>query len=216
MTDDNTIRGVDDEPNGEESDSGAYVLELDDDDGVDLEALTREAVDAVERVESGELGGLELTEVEQLQAEVAQLRDRSMRSLADLENFRRRAERERSELRRFAAFEVLRDFLPILDNLNRALTAGGSAEDLKIGVEMISRQMLDMLRQQGVEEIESVDQAFDPTVHEAVARDEDPGVEEPTVKEELQKGFRMHGRLLRPALVRVAMPAADDSGQVEE
>ncbi|MBZ0112447.1 MAG: nucleotide exchange factor GrpE [Thermoanaerobaculia bacterium] len=206
MTEDDYDDTEDGADNGMESD--AYILDLEEDGGVDLDALTKEAVDAVARVESGEVAALELSEVEALEAELAELRDRSVRTLADFENFRRRSEREREDLRRYAVFEVMRDFLPILDNLGRALTASGSADDLKVGVEMILKQMEDMLRQKGVQMIEAAGEPFDPTFHEAVAREEDPEVDEPTVKEELQRGYRMHQRLLRPALVRVAMPAS--------
>jgi molecular chaperone GrpE len=205
-----------DDVSKDEMESDAYVLDLEDEDAVDLDALTKEAVDAVSRVESGEMPALQLSDIEALEAEIVELRDRSVRTLADFENFRRRSEREREDLRRYAVFEVMRDFLPILDNLGRALTAGGSADDLKIGVEMILKQMEDMLRQMGVEKIEAEGQPFDPSFHEAVARDEVPGVSQPTVREELQRGYRMHQRLLRPALVRVAMPAPESSSDEKE
>jgi molecular chaperone GrpE len=81
---------------------------------------------------------------------------------------------------------------------------------------MILKQMEDMLRQMGVEKIEAEGQPFDPSFHEAVARDEVPDVSQPTVREELQRGYRMHQRLLRPALVRVAMPAPESSSDEKE
>jgi molecular chaperone GrpE len=147
--------------------------------------------------------------ISRLEEELEELRDRSIRTLADFENYRRRAERERDELRRYAAFEAMSDFLPVLDNLERALSAGGSADDVRVGVEMILRQMRDLLRQRGVAPVEALGEPFDPTLHEAVARDEDPDVDVPTVIEEMQRGYRMHDRLLRPALVKVAMPVPD-------
>ena len=192
-------------------DSGAYILDLEEDDSVDIDVLTQEAVEAVVRVESGEMSALELSDVEKLQVELGELRDRSVRTMADFENFRRRSEREREDLRRYAVFEVMRDFLPVLDNLERALSAGGSADDLKVGVEMILKQMRDLLRQKGVEAIDATGEIFDPTYHEAVARDEDLEIEVPTVKEEFQRGYRMHERLLRPSLVRVSMPGVASS-----
>jgi molecular chaperone GrpE len=102
--------------------------------------------------------------------------------------------------------EPLRAFLGVIDNLDRALRSGGTLEDLRSGVEMILRQTGDLLRRFGVEEVETVGQAFDPAVHEAVIRVEDPTVSEQTVSEEFQKGYRYQGRLLRPAMVKVAVP----------
>jgi molecular chaperone GrpE len=138
--------------------------------------------------------------------EVRNLRDRLIRTLADFDNFRKRTEREKSSIKRFALFDVLRDFLSVHDNLERALAASGNAEDLKTGVEMTARQFTDLLLRHGVEPVPAVGRVFDPTVHEAVSREEGADVVEPTVTAELQRGYRLHDRLLRPALVIVAMP----------
>ena len=138
--------------------------------------------------------------------EVRNLRDQLVRTLADFDNFRKRSEREKATAQRYALFDVLKDFLGVFDNLERALAASGSAEDLKMGVQMIARQFSDLLGRYGVEKVESVGKSFDPTVHEAVTREESTEVEEPTVKAELQSGYQLHDRLLRPALVTVAMP----------
>lgn len=146
-------------------------------------------------------------EVAELRREIAELRDRSMRTLADFDNFRKRTERERAEMRRYAGAELIRDFLEAVDNLERAVAAGGSAEDLKTGVEMILRQIDDALRRHGVVKVAAVGERFDPNVHEAVSRQEDPEVDEPTVVEEMQTGYRLHERLLRPSRVVVAVPA---------
>ncbi len=148
----------------------------------------------------------EADEVSQLRQEIADLRDRSMRTLADFDNFRQRSERERQELKRYALLEPLRELLTVADNLDLALSAEGSAEDLKRGVEMIHRQLRELLRRFGVTEIAAVGQPFDPTLHEAVSREESGEVKEPTVAAELRRGYRMHDRLLRPAMVKVAVP----------
>lgn len=183
--------------------------ELDLEDDEDLEGVMRDAVAAVEQVEDRKRspGDLAAEEAEKLRREVAELRDRSVRTLAELDNYRKRAERERQEVRRFALVEPMRDFLDVVDNLERALAASGSLEDLKTGVEMILRQMRDLLRQYAVEIVEAEGRPFDPNVHEAVERVEDAAVESPQVIEELQRGYKLHDRLLRPARVRVAMPA---------
>ena len=190
----------------ETEDSGVYILDVDD-APVDVEDLAREALEAVERRESGEVELSGSTEEDALRAEIEELRDRSIRTLADFENYRKRAERERADQVKYGVGEILQDLLPIVDNLERALEAGGSVEDLKTGLELIVRQTQDLLRQRGVEAVEAVGRPFDPTVHEAVMREEDPEVTEPTVTAELQRGYVLHDRLLRPAMVRVAMAA---------
>jgi molecular chaperone GrpE len=151
------------------------------------------------------LGGPD--ELDRLRREIADLKDRSMRTLADFDNFRKRSERERQEAKRYALFEPLREFIGLVDNLERALSAGGAADDLKRGVEMILRQMQELLRRHGVREVQAAGAPFDPALHEAVSREERPGIAAPTVVEELQRGYQLHDRLLRPAMVKVAVPA---------
>lgn len=205
-----------------DTDEGVFVLDLEDEDDVD--EVTREAVEAVER--AGELseeldepqpGSDHETTIEELERELAELRDRSIQTLADFDNFRKRAQREREETQKYGLADFMRDFLPILDNLQRALESPGTVEDLKLGVEMIERQIQDLLRQRGVTPVEAEGQVFDPAVHEAMTRVEDPDLEEPRVQEVMQPGYALHGRLLRPALVSVAMPEDEavpsDSGE---
>jgi molecular chaperone GrpE len=200
---------------------GVDIAELDLDGGdSDLESVMREAVAAVEGVESGvgaagaagsgaadAAEAADIAEVGKLRREIADLRDRSMRTLADFDNFRKRSERERQDAKRYALMEPVRDFLTVVDNLERALSAQGSSDDLKRGVEMTLRQFQDQLRRYGVKEIAAKGEAFDPGVHEAVMRQEDPAVSRPTVVEEFQRGYMMHDRLLRPAMVKVGVPA---------
>jgi len=226
-----------DDDRGPDVDDDAYVLDIDEGGNDDADEVAREALRAVRgRVKgvqpideapgrqrgaaaeaaasAGDSAAAEAAadaEISTLQAELAELRDRSVRTLADFENYRRRSEKERDDLRRFAVADVLRDFLPVVDNLQRALAAGGSVEDLKLGVELTLRQFQDLLRQRGVTEVPAAGAPFDPTVHEAVAREESREVEVPTVTAELQRGYTLHGRLLRPALVRVAMPGEKSS-----
>lgn len=195
-------------------DAPEVALDLDD-QTTDLEAAMRDAVAAVEGVESGNRGGdapaasdaAGAAEVAKLRQEVAELRDRSVRTLADFDNFRKRAERERQEMRKYALIEPVRELLTVADNLDLALSAQGSAEDLKRGVEMIHRQMTDLLRRFGAVEVPAVGQPFDPTLHEAVSREESREVKVPTVVAELRRGYKMHDRLVRPSMVKVAVPA---------
>jgi molecular chaperone GrpE len=212
-------------------DSDVAELDLDGGDS-DLESALREAVAAVEGVQSGSGTGANATaanaanaanaadaadaadaaEVGNLRREIADLRDRSMRTLADFDNFRKRSERERQDAKRYALMEPVRDFLTVVDNLERALNAQGSSDDLKKGVEMTLRQFQDQLRRYGVKEISAKGEAFDPAMHEAVMRQEDPEVTRPTVVEEFQRGYMMHDRLLRPAMVKVGVPAEKTPG----
>lgn len=215
------------DPRADYEDEEAYELDLD--SGVpDPEAAIREAVAAVEARQAGEGspadGGESETDelVKRLQQEVEDLRDRSVRTLADFENYRRRVERERAEQRRYAAADVLGQVLDVMDNLERALASPGSGDDLRRGVGMIHRQMEEMLGRLGAVPVPSVGARFDPAWHEAVAKAEDPRIDAPTVVEEYQRGYRLHDRLLRPSRVRVAVPPEpvssesairDDAGQ---
>ena len=151
-------------------------FELDPRDSQNLENAMREALEAVEHVSHkegdetvaepkgdasvDETASMADYEVSQLQAELADLRDRSTRTLADFDNYRKRIERERREDKRYAAFESLRDFLGVIDNLERALASEGSAEDLKAGVELILRQMMDLLSSYGVARVEAEGKPF--------------------------------------------------------
>jgi molecular chaperone GrpE len=147
--------------------------------------------------------------------EIDQLKDRHLRLLADFDNYRKRAEREQASQARFSMVEPLRELLPVVDNLERALAAPGSAEDLRHGVAMIVRQFLAVLEKLGVEPVPAVGRRFDPRVHEAVLSVEHDEVDAPTVIEELQRGYVIHDRLLRPAMVKVAVPP-EEGGPVPD
>lgn len=196
----------------DEDDEGAIELDTDGED--DLEETMRQAVEAVEGVERHEPGARR--DVERLEREIADLRDRSVRTLADFDNYRKRADRERQEIRRYALMEPMGDLLEVVDNLERAVDAAGSADDLKQGVDMILRQLREMLRRYGVAPVEAEGQLFDPAFHEAVSRQESGEVTEPTVVEELQRGYRLHDRLVRPARVVVAVPAENQAEAEQE
>jgi molecular chaperone GrpE len=189
------------EPGPPPLDDDVYELDL---EGESPDDALREAVESVEGSNAAEPtgAGADGGAGGELQA----MREKYLRALADYDNYRKRVERERSETQRSATAEPLRAFLGVVDNLNRALGAGGSSDDLKAGVQMILRQTEDLLRRFGVEAVESVGEPFDPAFHEAVVRYEDANVDQPTVSEEFQKGYRYHGRLLRPAMVKVAVP----------
>jgi len=141
-----------------------------------------------------------------LRKEKDTLQDRLLRTAAEFDNYRKRVDRERRELSDFVAADVLTELLPILDNLERALQApaGGDADAYRQGVEMIQRQVFDLLRKRGVKPIEAVGADFDPNYHQAVSHDISPDHREGEVIEELRRGYMLGERLLRPAMVKVA------------
>ena len=143
-------------------------------------------------------------ELEQLKAERDQLVDRVARLQAEFENARKRAEREKTEFRDFALGQVVEQFLPVVDNFELALKATGSAEQLRAGVELIVKQMEEILRGLQVQPVAAVGEEFDPRVHEALGTVERDDLPDHHVAEEIRKGYKLRERLLRPSLVRVA------------
>jgi molecular chaperone GrpE len=141
---------------------------------------------------------------DQLKAERDQLVDRLARMQAEFENARKRAERERQEFRDYSVGNVVEQFLPVLDNFELALKATGSAEQLRSGVELIVKQMEEILRQLQVNPVATVGEEFDPRHHEALGTVERSDLPDQYVAEEIRRGYKLRERLLRPALVRVA------------
>ncbi|MGA2537645.1 MAG: nucleotide exchange factor GrpE [Terracidiphilus sp.] len=142
-------------------------------------------------------------EMEQLKGERDQLIDRLARLQAEFENARKRAERERLEFRDYAVGNVVEQFLPVIDNFELALKSNGTAEQLRHGVELIVKQMEEVLRQLQVNPIPTVGEAFDPRIHEALGSVERDDVPDQHVAEEIRRGYKIRERLLRPAMVRV-------------
>ena len=144
-----------------------------------------------------------------LQQERDELQDRLLRTVAEFDNYRKRTDRERRELSDFITTDILREFLPIVDDLERALAApanlAGSPEFAAFhqGVTLIHRQWLEVLRRRGVEPLEVVGKAFDPEWHEAVAHEPADGRPEGEITAELRRGYRIGSKLLRAAMVRV-------------
>ena len=142
-------------------------------------------------------------EYEQIKGERDQLVDRLARLQAEFENARKRAERERAEYRDYAAANVVEQFLPVLDNFELALKASGSTEQLRSGVELIVKQMEDVLRQMQVTAVPTVGEQFDPRHHEALGSVEREDLPDQHVAEEIRRGYKIREKLLRPAMVRV-------------
>lgn len=154
-------------------------------------------------------------ELRSLRKERDEIKDRLLRALAEMENLRKRFERDRTEYQQYALSEFLRESLIVLDNFERALKIQDQADGkgFQEGVELIYRQYLDLLKKQGVRPIETTDRKFDPAVHQAVLTEESEAVEEPEVAEVLQRGFWLQDRLLRPAMVKVLIPKKKEEGE---
>jgi molecular chaperone GrpE len=157
-------------------------------------------------VETNPEGAAEAADAEALQRERDELRDRLLRTAAEFDNYRKRVERERRELAEFAAADLIRDILPIIDDFDRALAAPGWSKDApaREGIELIHRRLLDTLRKRGVEPLEVVGEDFNPEWHESVGSEPAAGRRDGEVVAEVRRGYKLGGRLLRAALVRVA------------
>ncbi len=142
-------------------------------------------------------------EVDRLKGERDQAIDRLARLQAEFENARKREARERSDFRDFAVSGAVEQFLPVLDNFQLALGSAGSLEQLRAGIELIVKQMEDVLRTLNVQPVESVGTRFDPRVHEALESVDRADLPDHQVLEEVRRGYRIRDRLLRPALVRI-------------
>lgn len=147
-------------------------------------------------------------ERDQLAAEKADLQDRFLRRQAEFENFRRRVEKEKLEFSQYASSEAVQSLLPIVDDFERALKQESADKEYVRGMELIYQHLLDALKKLGLEPITSTGQSFDPYVHQAIDRVETDDAEDHTILEEYQRGYNFKGRLLRPAMVKVAVKPA--------
>ncbi len=145
--------------------------------------------------------------IEKLKGEIAALYDRLLRKQAELDNFRKRTQRERDEFRQIANESLIRELLPVLDGFERALKQRAPAvpETFYQGMELIHRQLLEALGRGGLEPMETSGQLFDPHYHQAAETVEDPDRRDQEIVEELQRGYMFNRRLLRPAIVKVAV-----------
>jgi molecular chaperone GrpE len=143
-----------------------------------------------------------------LRSERDELRDTLLRRQAEFDNFRKRTERERAEQSQYASMEVVGDLLPILDDFERALAADSTSPEYAKGVQMIYQRMGESLKKTGLEPIDAVGRPFDPHLHQAIERVETNDAPDHTVLGEFQRGYYFKGKLLRAAMVKVAVPAA--------
>lgn len=145
-------------------------------------------------------------EIASLKTQVDQEQEKYLRLYAEFENYKRRIQKENDTLRKYQAQGVLSDVLPALDNFERALQIEGDDESfnsLKKGVEMVYSSLVKALEDNGLEAIKSEGEAFDPNYHQAVVQDNNPDFESGHITEELQKGYKLKDRVLRPSMVKV-------------
>jgi len=161
---------------------------------------------ASEETEFTETSSTETDPLEEIRLEKNVLQDRLLRTVAEFDNYRKRIDRERRDQANASVADAMGELLPVIDNLERALDApaGSDAEVYRMGVELIHRQMTDLLRQHGVTSIETTGTDFDPRVHQAVVHEASTEHREGEVMEELQTGYTLGDRLLRAAMVKVA------------
>ena len=156
-------------------------------------------------------------ELARLNEEVRQAKDQYLRTLADFENTKKRLQREKEEFARFASEAMVRELLPIMDSLDQALVAVDKQSDPQAiikGVHLIHRQLLGLLAKEGVKRIPTVGELFNPHQHEAVAQvAAEDGKADNTIVEEVHVGYTMHGKVIRPAMVKVAR-AKDQKSEV--
>ena len=164
---------------------------------VDVEETTEEA---------SEPEVVEVDEVEQLKAQVQEAENKYLRILADYDNFKRRATLDKEALQKYKSQSVLTNLIPVMDNFARALSVEAKTDEARTmmeGMDMIYRSLLEALKSEGLTEIEAVDQEFDPNFHQAIMTDKDEEKPAGVVLEELQKGYILKDRVLRPTMVKV-------------
>lgn len=160
-------------------------------ENMDAQEETTEQVESL----SGDKDGAKALEVE---------RDKYLRLQAEFMNYKKRVEKEKSEIYKNASAKLIADLLPVLDDFDRALAHAGDANTFMDGMKLIVRRFEDCLKKEGLEVIETVNSEFDPNFHHAVMMEETDVVESGKIFEEVQKGYKVNGRVIRPAMVKVA------------
>jgi molecular chaperone GrpE len=182
--------------------------------GAMTEAVAEETETAettpAETTDSASVAALE-TQLHELEAAKTDFYNRMLRIQADFDNFRRRSRQEYEQACLYGGEDLVKKILPVLDSLERAVAAFNEKDDAdncswQEGVRLTLKQFQNILTAEGLEAVEALNRVFDPQVHEAVLQEQSDAVSEPTVREELQKGYKYRNKLIRPALVKVAVP----------
>ncbi|MCT4565781.1 MAG: nucleotide exchange factor GrpE [Maledivibacter sp.] len=163
-----------------------------------LDAVKEEITD-----QANEAGGIEA-----VKNQLAECNNKFMRLSADFQNYKRRIEKEKGDIYKFGSEKIVVDILPIIDNFERAIGSaqnnGEESDGLLSGIEMILKQILDVLEKHGIEEIDALDKEFDPNLHHAVMQEECDGKESDIVIDVLQKGYILNSKVIRPSMVKVS------------
>jgi molecular chaperone GrpE len=192
---------VNDKNNLNDEDDDRYVIE---DTGDTVEDIEHEMEVAAQEAVDGPAAPAAAPAVDEF-------RDRYLRTLADFENFRKRSEREKNDFQRYALAGMVRDLLPVLDNFDRGLDHAEEGDEFHKGMALIYKQLFDVLQRHGLKPITESGVRFDPNIHEGVVRVEDASVPSHTVVEVMQKGYFLHDRLIRPAMVKVAVGGPEET-----
>lgn len=175
------------------------TTELHDENAKETNDDHKEATEAATATEEG-------SELDHWRAQAEEHQNRLLRTLADMENLRRRVRKEQEDLAKYASLKVIENLLPALDNFERALAVDKDSltvESLLQGVNMVYRQMVQVFEQEGLQKIEAQGQPFDPHKHQAVMQADDPDYGSGIVVEEFQKGYQFKDRVVRPSMVKV-------------
>ena len=207
--DDNTPKNTADDDTYVIEDTGETVEEIEH----EMERAAQEADDTLSR-HPGDRGA-PVSSPAQDDEESGQWKNRYMRALADFDNFRKRSEREKQDFFKHALAGTMKEILPVLDNFDRALEHAEGGDDFHKGVLLIYKQLFDALQKAGLKPVDESGVHFDPNIHEGVIREEDPSVPSHTVTAVLQKGYFLHDRLLRPAMVKVAIGGPEQPDNVQ-
>ena len=169
------------------------------------EVTTEETVEEITEETTEEV--VEELDAAQLKVQLDELNQRFLRTAADFENYKRRTALEKDDLMKYSNAKIIGEILPVLDNFQLALKTPGDSKEVQNvikGVDMIYRQLLQVLEQAGMTKIEAVGHAFDPNLHEAIMQVDDDSVPEDTVVEELRAGYMLKERVIRPTMVKVS------------
>ena len=186
-----------------------------------IEKTEDKTISEEQEVQDNDTTILELEEkIAQLEAENSELKDQYLRKQADFENFRKRMFREKEDAIKFANSSLLEDLISIIDDFERAIKAGSSAQDVesfRTGIEMIEKQFVGILeRKYGLQRFDSTGEEFDPEKHEAINTEESAEHDTSVVLEEYQKGYYLHDRVLRHAKVKVSIPLPQEADGKED
>lgn len=187
--------------NEDTKDVGVTVKEQNEEN---IKETNEEVTEVEEQVENVEV--LEVSEVDQLKAQLQEQESKYLRLLADYDNYKRRALLDKESLQKYRAQSTLTSLIPVLDNFSRAISLDATTEEARSmmeGMDMIYRSFAEALKAEGLVEIESLDKEFDPNFHQAIMTENDPDKESGIVLEELQKGYILEDRVLRPSMVKV-------------